>query len=33
MRGRNITVNAVAPEPSGTDLFLYGKSPQLIDHL
>jgi 3-oxoacyl-[acyl-carrier protein] reductase len=33
MRGRNITVNAVAPGPVGTDLFLNGKSPELIDRL
>ena len=33
MRGRNITVNAVAPGPTATDLFLNGKSPELIDRL
>src|ERR1700710_1842756 len=33
MRGRNITVNAVAPGPVATDLFLSGKSPELIDRL
>jgi len=33
MRGRNITVNAVAPGPTATDLFLTGKSPELIDRL
>jgi 3-oxoacyl-[acyl-carrier protein] reductase len=33
MRGRNITVNAVAPGPVGTDLFLKGKSPELVDRL
>jgi 3-oxoacyl-[acyl-carrier protein] reductase len=33
LRGRNITVNAVAPGPTGTDLFLNGKSPELIDRL
>ena len=33
LRGRNITVNAVAPGPTGTDLFLNGKSPELIDKL
>ena len=32
LRGRNITVNAVAPGPTGTDLFLEGKSKDLIDH-
>ena len=30
LRGRSITVNAVAPGPTGTDLFLDGKSPELI---
>ncbi|WP_438754437.1 SDR family oxidoreductase [Pararhizobium sp. O133] len=30
MRGRNITVNAVAPGPVATDLFLNGKSEELI---
>jgi 3-oxoacyl-[acyl-carrier protein] reductase len=33
MRGRNITVNAVAPGPTATDLFLNGKSAELIDRL
>jgi 3-oxoacyl-[acyl-carrier protein] reductase len=33
MRGRAITVNSVAPGPTGTDLFLNGKSPELIDHM
>jgi len=33
MRGRGITVNAVAPGPTATDLFLNGKSPDLIDRL
>jgi 3-oxoacyl-[acyl-carrier protein] reductase len=33
MRGRNVTVNAVAPGPVGTELFLHGKSPELIDHM
>ena len=31
LRGRKITVNAVAPGPTATDLFLVGKSPELID--
>jgi 3-oxoacyl-[acyl-carrier protein] reductase len=31
LRGRNITVNAVAPGPTATDLFLIGKSPELMD--
>lgn len=30
MRGRNITVNAVAPGPTATDLFLNGKSEELV---
>jgi 3-oxoacyl-[acyl-carrier protein] reductase len=33
MRGRNITVNSVAPGPTATDLFLNGKSPELVDRL
>ena len=33
LRGRNITVNAVAPGPTATKLFLDGKTPELIDHL
>lgn len=33
MRGRNITVNALAPGPTSTDLFLNGKSPELIERL
>lgn len=33
LRGRNISVNAVAPGPVGTDLFLNGKSEQLIEEL
>ena len=33
LRGRSITVNAVAPGPVATDLFLNGKSPELIDRL
>jgi 3-oxoacyl-[acyl-carrier protein] reductase len=31
LRGRSITVNAVAPGPTATDLFLNGKSAQLIE--
>ena len=31
LRGRGITVNAVAPGPTATDLFFRGKSPDLID--
>jgi 3-oxoacyl-[acyl-carrier protein] reductase len=33
LRGRNITVNAVAPGPTATKLFLEGKPQQVIDHL
>lgn len=33
LRGRNITVNAVAPGPTATQLFLDGKPQQVIDHL
>ena len=33
MRGRQITVNVVAPGPTATSLFFEGKSPELIDQL
>ena len=33
LRGRNITVNAVAPGPTPTELFLKGKSAERIDEL
>jgi 3-oxoacyl-[acyl-carrier protein] reductase len=33
LRGRNVTVNAVAPGPVATDLFLNGKTPELIDRM
>jgi 3-oxoacyl-[acyl-carrier protein] reductase len=33
LRGRGITVNAVAPGPTATDLFLKGKSPEQIQQL
>ncbi|WP_158780658.1 SDR family oxidoreductase [Pantoea sp. BAV 3049] len=33
LRGRNITVNAVAPGPVATELFLNGKSDELIQSL
>ncbi|GBQ30222.1 SDR family oxidoreductase [Gluconacetobacter azotocaptans] len=33
LRGRAITVNAIAPGPTATDLFLNGKSPELIERL
>jgi 3-oxoacyl-[acyl-carrier protein] reductase len=32
MRGRDITVNAVAPGPTATPLFLEGKAQEAIDH-
>lgn len=32
LRGRRITVNAVAPGPVATQLFFKGKSPELIEH-
>jgi 3-oxoacyl-[acyl-carrier protein] reductase len=33
LRGRSITANAVAPGPVATDLFLNGKSPELIERM
>jgi 3-oxoacyl-[acyl-carrier protein] reductase len=33
LRGRNITVNAVAPGPTATKLFLDGMPKEVIDHL
>ena len=33
LRGRQITVNAVAPGPVSTELFLTGKSPELIERM
>jgi len=33
LRGRNITVNAVAPGPTATALFLNGKAPEQIEQL
>jgi 3-oxoacyl-[acyl-carrier protein] reductase len=33
LRGRNITVNAVAPGPTATELFLNGKSEELVSRL
>jgi 3-oxoacyl-[acyl-carrier protein] reductase len=33
LRGRAITVNAVAPGPTATALFLEGKSPELVDRM
>ena len=32
LRGRRVTVNAVAPRPVATELFMTGKSPELIEH-
>lgn len=33
MRGKGISVNAVAPGPTATDLFLDGKAPELVERL
>jgi 3-oxoacyl-[acyl-carrier protein] reductase len=33
LRGRNVTVNAVAPGPTATALFLDGKSPELVERM
>ena len=33
LRGRDITVNAIAPGPTATDLFLNGKPRELVDRL
>lgn len=33
LRGRDITVNTVAPGPTATDLFLDGKTPEQVDRL
>lgn len=33
LRGKEITVNAVAPGPVATDLFFAGKSPELIEQM
>ena len=33
LRGRNVTVNAVSPGPTATQLFLDGKTPEVIDRL
>jgi 3-oxoacyl-[acyl-carrier protein] reductase len=33
LRGRNITVNAIAPGPTATKLFLDGKPQEVIEHL
>ena len=33
LRGRNITVNAIAPGPTATELFLKGKPQEVVDRL
>jgi 3-oxoacyl-[acyl-carrier protein] reductase len=33
LRGKQITVNAIAPGPTATDLFLTGKSPEVVERL
>ena len=33
LRGRDITVNAIAPGPTATELFLKDKTPEQIEHL
>ena len=33
LRGRDITVNAVAPGPTATPLFLEGKSEEVVDQI
>lgn len=33
LRGRSISVNAVAPGPTATDLFMTGKSPELVERM
>jgi 3-oxoacyl-[acyl-carrier protein] reductase len=33
LKGRNITVNAIAPGPTATDLFLKDKPPEAIERL
>jgi 3-oxoacyl-[acyl-carrier protein] reductase len=33
VRGRNITVNAVAPGPTATELFLKGKPQDVVDRM
>ncbi|MYM71316.1 SDR family oxidoreductase [Duganella sp. FT134W] len=33
LRGKNITVNAIAPGPTATALFLDGKTPELVERL
>ncbi len=33
LRGREITVNAISPGPTATELFLKGKPPELVDRI
>jgi len=33
LRGKGISVTAVAPGPTATDLFMEGKTPELVEHL
>ncbi|MDB5964606.1 MAG: short-chain dehydrogenase/reductase [Polaromonas sp.] len=33
LRGKNITVNAIAPGPTATALFLDGKTPETVERL
>jgi len=33
LRGKNISVNAVAPGPTATELFLNGKTPEMIERM
>lgn len=33
MRGRSITVNAVAPGPTATDMFMNGKTPEVVERI
>ncbi|HEY7687790.1 MAG TPA: SDR family oxidoreductase [Dongiaceae bacterium] len=33
LRGRSITVNAIAPGPTATDLFLTGKPPEVVERM
>ena len=33
LRGKGITINAIAPGPTATSLFLHGRSPEMIERL
>ncbi|WP_295997915.1 SDR family oxidoreductase [Rugamonas sp.] len=33
LRGKGITVNAIAPGPTGTELFLNGKTPEMVERM